>query len=446
MKKPHMSECIAARLVLVLLICLCLLVPAVTFFGRASAEEAGTPKNTSQEVQIAPEYDVKFSYTSEWSRQTQELLKITIVDKYQSGYAKVEIRIDGDAWQNVTGDMSNDHTYKFYLWKNCDVSVRITDKTGKQHTQKKTIEIFDHTNPTVEAGIRSTMLHVEAADGQSGIAGVKVNDLLFTTLVDGKLDIQLQAMLNDYEKLHVYSFDNAGNTSETVVLTNPYYLAPTVQPTATPEPTATPKPTKKPSSGGNNSDSSSTKKPKETPTAEPTATAAPVVTAAPMVTPYIVGPGQPYINSGNMQTLDMLYASHTNKQFITVQTKNGETYYMVIDYDKPIDENGDIYETYFLNLVDDRDLLDVIDEKDVPTPTPTIVPTPTPTSVPVVTDPVVSPEEPDSTPMMGMAVIALVALGGIGFWFIKNEGGKPSRNSAEPEYDDEEDEDDEIIE
>lgn len=445
MNKPHMSECIAARLVLVLFICLCLLVPAVTIIGRASAEEAGTPTDTSQEMQIAPEYAVKFSHTADWSRQTQELLKITIVDKYQSGYAKVEIRIDGDAWQNVTGDMSNDHTYKFYLWKNCDVSVRITDKIGKQHTQKKTIEIFDHTNPTVEAGIRSTMLHVEAADGQSGIAGVKVNDLLFTTLVDGKLDIKLQEMLNGYEKLRVYSFDNAGNTSETVVLTNPYYLAPTKQPTATPEPTATPKPTKRPSSGGNNSGSSSTNKPKETPPAEPTATAAPVVTAAPMVTPYIVGPGQPYINSGNMQTLDMLYASHTNKQFITVQTKNGETYYMVIDYDKPIDENGDIYETYFLNLVDDRDLLDVIDEKDVPTPTPTIVPTPTPTSVPVVTDPVVPPEKPDNTPMMGMAVIALVALGGIGFWFIKNKGGKPSRSSAEPEYDDEEDEDDEII-
>ena len=131
MNKPHMSECIAARLVLVLFICLCLLVPTLTIIGRASAEEAGTPTDTSQEVQIAPEYAVKFSHTAYWSRQTQELLKITIVDKYQSGYAKVEIRIDSDAWQNVTGDMSNDHTYKFYLWKNCDVSVRITDKTGK---------------------------------------------------------------------------------------------------------------------------------------------------------------------------------------------------------------------------------------------------------------------------------------------------------------------------
>ena len=77
MNKPHMSECIAARLVLVLFICLCLLVPTLTIIGRASAEEAGTPTDTSQEVQIAPEYAVKFSHTADWSRQTQELLKIT---------------------------------------------------------------------------------------------------------------------------------------------------------------------------------------------------------------------------------------------------------------------------------------------------------------------------------------------------------------------------------
>ena len=30
-------------------------------------------------------------------------------------------------------------------------------------------------------------------------------------------------------------------------------------------------------------------------------------------------------------------------------------FYMVIDYDKPLDEDGEQYETYFLNLVDSRD-------------------------------------------------------------------------------------------
>ena len=56
-------------------------------------------------------------------------------------------------------------------------------------------------------------------------------------------------------------------------------------------------------------------------------------------------------------TCDLLYDEHTNKQFITVQTGGGNTFYIVIDYDKPVDEEGEQYETYFLNVVDEADLL-----------------------------------------------------------------------------------------
>ena len=56
-------------------------------------------------------------------------------------------------------------------------------------------------------------------------------------------------------------------------------------------------------------------------------------------------------------TCDLLYDEHTNKQFITVQTSGGNTFYIVIDYDKPVDEEGEQYETYFLNVVDEADLL-----------------------------------------------------------------------------------------
>ena len=48
---------------------------------------------------------------------------------------------------------------------------------------------------------------------------------------------------------------------------------------------------------------------------------------------------------------------HTNKQFITVQTSGGNTFYIVIDYDKPVDEDGEQYETYFFSIVDEADLL-----------------------------------------------------------------------------------------
>ena len=70
-----------------------------------------------------------------------------------------------------------------------------------------------------------------------------------------------------------------------------------------------------------------------------------------------ITPGEGFSEEGNLVTRDLLYDEHTNKQFITVQTSGGATFYLVIDYDKPVDEKGEQYETYFLNMVDEADLL-----------------------------------------------------------------------------------------
>ena len=67
--------------------------------------------------------------------------------------------------------------------------------------------------------------------------------------------------------------------------------------------------------------------------------------------------GEGFSEDGNLVTRDLLYDKHTNKQFITVQTSGGATFYIVIDYDKPVDEDGEQYQTYFLNTVDEADLL-----------------------------------------------------------------------------------------
>ena len=79
-------------------------------------------------------------------------------------------------------------------------------------------------------------------------------------------------------------------------------------------------------------------------------------TMAPEPEPTIE-PGEGFSEEGNLVTRDLLYDEHTNKQFITVQTSGGATFYLVIDYDKPVDEAGEQYETYFLNMVDEADLL-----------------------------------------------------------------------------------------
>ena len=307
------------------------------------------------------------------------------------------------------------------------------------------------------AGFRDLVLHVEAVDDLSEVAGIQVNSLLFTTLVDGVLDVRMEEPLLGYKQLAIRAYDYAGNFSDPVTLDNPYYAEPTPEPTNTPKPTA--KPTKKPSTTKKPTSGSSTAKP----TATPVATATPVVTAAPQqqivyVTPdpnmysyyqpqvtaepetvYVpLGPGQPYKSEGNMQTLDMLYSASTNKQFITVQTRAGETYYMIIDYDKPIDEENDIYETYFLNLVDDRDLMSVVSEDEIqPTPTPQIVyVTPEPTEIPQQTVPIVVEDDGMEEMLPKILLIGgVAAIGGAIFWMMKKKKDGSARNV--PDFDDE---------
>ena len=73
-----------------------------------------------------------------------------------------------------------------------------------------------------------------------------------------------------------------------------------------------------------------------------------------------VEPGEGYDQEGNLVTRDLLYDKHTNKQFITVQTSGGSTFYIVIDYDKPVNEEEEQYQTYFLSTVDEDDVLAAI--------------------------------------------------------------------------------------
>ena len=83
----------------------------------------------------------------------------------------------------------------------------------------------------------------------------------------------------------------------------------------------------------------------------------------PAVTPAPEKPkGEPIDDEGNAHTRDLLYDKATNKQFITVQTKNGNTFFIVIDYDAPINEDEEQYQTYFLNMVDESDLLALLDD------------------------------------------------------------------------------------
>ena len=427
------------------------------------AETPEQPEETEQPpVDLKMLFDVSIKVPSGWRNSYSATVRIKITPAGDQMWHKVRYRIGDEEWETVPAKDFVLYEGYYYtdieVYYNAKMSVRLFEDDETYFDTNKEIRIFDHYAPEVTAGFRDLVLHVEAVDDLSEVAGIQVNSLLFTTLVDGVLDVRMEEPLLGYKQLAIRAYDYAGNFSDPVTLDNPYYVEPTPEPTNTPKPTA--KPTKKPSTTKKPTSGSSTAKP----TATPVATATPVVTTAPQqqivyVTPdpnmysyyyqpqvtaepetvYVpLGPGQPYKSEGNMQTLDMLYSASTNKQFITVQTRAGETYYMIIDYDKPIDEENDIYETYFLNLVDDRDLMSVVSEDEIQsTPTPQIVyVTPEPTEIPQQTTPIVV--EDDGMEEMLPTILLIgggAAIGGAIFWMMKKKKEDAARNV--PDFDDE---------
>lgn len=67
----------------------------------------------------------------------------------------------------------------------------------------------------------------------------------------------------------------------------------------------------------------------------------------------------PLTPDGNLTLVDDITSEKTGKQFITVVSKNGNHFYIIIDRD---DEGENT--VHFLNLVDEADLLNLMDEED----------------------------------------------------------------------------------
>ena len=86
--------------------------------------------------------------------------------------------------------------------------------------------------------------------------------------------------------------------------------------------------------------------------AEKETTAAEVTTEADEKTTDVQANESAFSMKGNLTIVDdVVSAVDGNKEFITVRSKSGYTFYMVIDRDSAEDGN-----VYFLNLVDDSDL------------------------------------------------------------------------------------------
>ena len=402
-------------------------------------------------------YRIVLTAPGGWTNNNAAVIKVSITDRSNIGWQRIEYRMNSGGWLDCE-DLFDQGKGEITVHDNGSFALRVTDPSGKTYEETATVTTIDLSAPVVTAAIYDQTLRIDVRDDLSGIGGVQVNSMLFTTVEGNVLEVELDQNMNKFEKLAIRAFDFAGNFSEPVTLENPHYEKPA---DPTPEPTVTPtaKPTKKPTATAEASEPEETVRPVQPAATESTQhglgssliyitdddiPVVPVVTAAPTAEPtaaptpepiiqteYItIGPGMPYLADGNSHTLDVLYSAATNKQFITLQSKSGNTFYLVIDYDKPIDAEAEMYETYFLNLVDERDLLALMsdeEKEEVPTPTPEIIyVTPEPTAVPV---PTAVPAEQEKTdkPNQMTAIIALVGIAALAIigvvLFKKNKNG-----------------------
>ena len=163
---------------------------------------------------------------------------------------------------------------------------------------------------------------------------------------------------------------------------------------------------------------------------EPVETPQPTVAPTPVPTPATQGSA--FTNEGNMSLVDNLFAKNTNKQFITVESKNGQLFYIVIDYDAVQNEETESYEVHFLNMVDEADLMALLEELDIDVPD--TMPEPTPTPKPTV-EVVPEPEEPDGINGGILLIVFALLVGGVVLYYFKVIKKKPKQKV--PSYTDE---------
>ena len=337
---------------------------------------------------LEPDYALDAEIPSGW-HNAPVTITVRLIDKNNTGWVKIEVAFsndDGADRFDVTEEWNEYGYLERTMLDNGTVYFFVTDPMGIEHELPLDVYCMDFEAPVLRAGINGTLLRVEASDTLSGIAAVFVNDELYTTLDNGVLNIHIGGMTED-KYMYVQALDNAGNRTDYLVLANPCYEKPTPAPTPTPSPTPSTDENKKHdahcpagcdcrkngpsssssgnSSGGGSTPSGSGGGSKSAGSSAQTPTSS--ETPAPTTEPITKEDGTGFTQNGNSVTRDLLYDKYSNKQFITVETRNGETFYLVIDYDKPLDEDGERYETYFLNLVDEADLLALV-EGDKQTP------------------------------------------------------------------------------
>ena len=150
----------------------------------------------------------------------------------------------------------------------------------------------------------------------------------------------------------------------------------------------------------------------------------------------------PLTPEGNLTVVDdyqTTFSDGTAQQFITLVSKSGAYFYLIIDRAADGDQTA-----HFLNMVDEADLMALMDEEDIPEPEPEPEPAPEP-------EPLPEPEPEEEEDGAGKFILVLLVLAGIAgggayLWLkMQQKKREDEENKPDPDADYREDEEEIVL-
>ena len=216
----------------------------------------------------------------------------------------------------------------------------------------------DTVPPSLEASLTDGKVQIEAADDNSGVEAVYIDENRVNSLTDGKASVILKDYAGKEKSVSVYAVDYAGNHSETVKFDNPYYTEskPEAQTSTKPAQTqsaGTAAQTKPSGSSGGSTNTASGNAGNAS--AENSGNADTGDTQEENTSSIPEGAFTP---DGSASVLDEAQETADDKQFYTITTEAGNVFYLIIDGKR--DDNN----VYFLNGVTEADLMALAEKSD----------------------------------------------------------------------------------
>lgn len=216
----------------------------------------------------------------------------------------------------------------------------------------------DTVPPSLEASLTDGKVQIEAADDNSGVEAVYIDENRVNSLTDGKASVILKDYAGKEKSVSVYAVDYAGNHSETVKFDNPYYTEskPEAQTSTKPAQTqsaGTVAQTKPSGSSGGSTNTASGNAGNAS--AENSGNADTGDTQEENTSSIPEGAFTP---DGSASVLDEAQETADDKQFYTITTEAGNVFYLIIDGKR------DSQNVYFLNGVTEADLMALAEKGD----------------------------------------------------------------------------------